>query len=187
MRFLPSVPDAALLFSLLALPACTVEVEQGEGGGGGDASQPAEEGDPGLFACSFQQACPAVSSHIGPEPADAVACQNTFIAAGDAGVLLYRSTPGPYLNVTETLSVFFGDGTVLRQSRHKECQNPCYVQPPWEDATAQELCEVVVHGDLAACSPQLYTHCDAYVEYVNCHAVEQMDCAAVLAELPPEG
>ena len=59
----------------------------------------------------------------------------------------------------------------------------CEVEPPWEDATEQQRCQVVVHGDLAACSPQLYMPCDAYVEYVSCEVVEPMECVAIEAEL----
>mgnify|MGYP000986728711 CR=1 FL=1 len=200
---LRSVAAVVVSSVVLALTACSsssvVDDDDGAGGDGGGGGAPlTEDGEPGLLGCGLPLACDAIVTHISHEPSWAPACVAELVVGGGAGAVQHTSAPGPYDCASQSIYVFLGDGTAIRQSRNKPgCQSP---GPHFfGDATPPELCQVVVPAELAdACDdpPQMTTSavsggpwipgCEATPgELVDgCQPIDALTCAEALAFIP---
>jgi hypothetical protein len=207
-------PWAPLLLSVMALAACSSSADRpdagtggldgsggagglvhpggangpgGDGGDGGSGGVP-HLGSEGLFACNLAPDCGELTIHLGNESPEVRACNAKLVLSGQPGVIVEIEAPGPNLDETATLIVLLGDGTGLVQTRERHCNfqtMDCSGAVPWEPATEQLICNVVVPPELAAacesdapaCS---WTHAGALDD---CISLDDKTCSEVDAIL----
>jgi hypothetical protein len=159
---------------------------QGGDGQGGNAVEPPQ----GLFECQVPQVC-SMSFHISPDPPDAPNCMAEQATSGLPGAVTITLVPGPYYSVTETLIVYAGDGTALKQSRHKDCMSCDPSTLLWGEPSAIEICDVEIDpAVVAACEAGDMLGCSVWADstLVDCQPVTtELTCDDVVSILSSEG
>src|SRR6185436_15898158 len=137
--------------------------------------------DPGpshvdLFACGIDLSCNPIILHAF-DPIDPQKCAARLLVSNLPGALSKVNSPGPYLDELAELAFFFGDGTVLVQSRVRHCggpgDKPCTGEG-WGPVSGHRRCKVEIPPGLEqACAPECMScPCDWFPEWSECELVE---------------
>jgi hypothetical protein len=129
-----------------------------------------------LFACAPALTCDPITTETGHEPVDAVECATRLASEGGAGVVEHTTLGGPDADDEQALIVFMGDGTALRQLRHRTCADEACTEAEvaWGESEALQQCDVAVPAEIAeACA------CDPQVDLCgSCNTVQWLDEAS---------
>jgi len=156
-----------------------------DGATDGETETETGETEVDLFACGLALSCEQVIVHLDPEPRSAAECIATMMASQTPGAGSILETTGPDLFETESLSIVRGDGTVVRQTRHRECSGCDESMLAWELA-APEICRVRIDVErYQGCLMDTY---DCLVSYalLECEPLEAASCEGVLADVEGE-
>jgi len=118
-----------------------------------------------LFGCGFDLSCEQIREHVDISPWGSAECATELAVSGDPGLVNHLVFLGGDIDETERLVAFVGDGTAIRQWRHRECFGSgasCSEDTlPWEPSSEHELCDVSV-------APNIVEACNC-PETEDCH------------------
>lgn len=177
MRTAPALHLVSVLVSVLACSGGSDETSDTGTSTGGDTTTGGDV--PDLFACSLPMTCAEQLFHIGPEPADALACAAEAVLAGEVASLLSTASIGPDTTSTQTLVILLGDGTALTQSRTS------LEGGGWAAPGAHQLCTVGVPDGLADACAAMETTCawSAYQQLTECADTAPRACSELVSLL----
>jgi hypothetical protein len=165
----------------------------GGGGDGGGGAGPTVEPPQELFACTNTEllwGC-SMTFHISPEPSDAPNCMAQLVSSGMPGTVRTSYQPGPDVHFSDTLMIFLGDGTALKQKRFKGCMGCDPSSLLWGEPSDVEVCDVVVPQALIdACEAGDPEGCwlDAESTLENCQPMTaQPSCTEAVEMLSNDG
>ncbi len=155
-----------------------------------DASS--DSGDPelpavSLFECGLPLACEPLFDHISLEPQSAIDCVVELTATGGPGVFTRLESVGSDVLEQEDINILRADGTVVRQSRNRQCEDCDEATLPWE-LGAPEVCELAIDQAAYEQCRSGDVECPQTWSFENCTAAPDVDCAeleSALEETPP--